>query len=92
MKKKDFIAKVSRKTGFSQRDIDDALHGIFDTIADVIGQGDTINIPNFGRFSGVWMDDKTYINPMTGEEGFSPGHYKPKFKAAQRLRNGMKEV
>lgn len=50
MKKKELIACLAKKSGFTKKDTEIMLDCIFDTIGDLVASGEEVQINGFGAF------------------------------------------
>lgn len=66
------------------------VNAVFDTISDVISNGDAVSINGFGTFTTVYHNEKTGINPQTKESIVIPAAWVPKFKASSKLKSKVK--
>lgn len=63
MNKKEFIAEVSKKVGFTQGDTKLLLNAMIEVLRDTLMGGDFVKIEGFMR---------AYVTGMAAYEGFSP--------------------
>ena len=89
--KKDLIAAIAAKTGYTKKDINVVLDAIFDTIADSIASGDGVKITGFGTFDTTIRKARTGHNPQTGEKIEIPAMTSVKFKPSACLKAKAKE-
>lgn len=83
----DLVRLVSEKTGSTQVSARESIDAVFETITDVMREGEDITIPGFGTFSGKMQAERTCRNPRTGEPIVVPEHIAPAFKANKRLKD-----
>ncbi len=85
MNKKEFIEKVAAK-GHTQKDVREFLEDILETIVEVLEDGDTVHLQNFGTFQSVDTVCRMGRNPRTKEEFEIPASKKPKFKPGAEFK------
>jgi len=69
MKKYDFIQTVAIKTGVTQKQTEQVLQAICDTITNAcIEEMDEVNIPGFGKFKPKVSAARIALNPKTQEK------------------------
>ena len=68
MIKSDLVLKIAeRNPHLYQRDVENIVNAILDTIADALARGDRVELRGFGAFSVKRRDAHTGRNPRTGE-------------------------
>ncbi len=92
MTKLELVKKVSEKTGKSQRDMNVAVDTIFETIKEVLENGDKITFIGFGTFEVVERAARETRNPKTGEKLMIDACKAPKFKASKALKETIKKM
>lgn len=90
MKKQDLINMVAEMTGGTKTQADDIVNGLFDTIAQEMAKGNSVDIAGFGKFEGKMRNARTARNPRTGEAVEVPAQKVPKFRAAKGLKDTVK--
>ncbi len=68
MTKKDIVLKVASDTGLKQLDVKRVVQKTLDTIIAALGQGQTVELRNFGIFKVKARKGRTGRNPRTGEK------------------------
>lgn len=66
MKKREFIDRVSVKTGLTKRDSARAMDAVFQTLAQVLAQGGRLRVHEFGVFDTRMRAPRRVRNPNTG--------------------------
>ncbi len=89
MNKTELTKKISADMKITKKDAGIAVDAILETITDVVGTRQKVQIPGFGTFDV--RDRKSYIgrNPKSGEEIEIQSVSVPIFKASRRLRNNI---
>ena len=90
MNKLDIVKTVSKKTGFSQKDVSEVSDCIFNTLADGLVDGNDINIANFGKFVLQTRSAREGINPKTLSKIQIPESRVVKFKPSVNLKTAVK--
>lgn len=89
MNKKDLINEIYYKYGFKKKDIKEIVEATFDTIIDLLADGQKISINNFGTFSVEDYKSRSVIMPTSHEIIKIQQHKIPKFKAGKRLKESV---
>lgn len=89
MQKRQFIDRVAAKTGMTKRDSERTMDAIFQTLAEVLEEGDRIQINKFGVFQTKRRAPRMARNPYTGETRPLPAATALAFKAAPALRERL---
>ena len=88
MIKSELITKLSqRMTHLSEKDVNDSVNEVIDTMSDTLGSGGRIEIRGFGSFSLHYCPPRKAHNPRTGIKLQTQGKYKPHFKPGKELRD-----
>ena len=87
MNRKDFIKKVSEKSGLTQKDAREVVPAIFDVIMDVLREGDEICPAQGIRFTTHHMAGRTGRNPSTGEPMPIAPRNIPKVKFSKTIKD-----
>src|SRR3954452_6343030 len=68
MIKSELVLKIAEQNPhLYQRDVENIVNAILDTIADELARGDRVELRGFGAFSIKRRDARTGRNPRTGE-------------------------
>ena len=68
MIKSELVLKIAEQNPhLYQRDVENIVNAILDTIADALSRGDRVELRGFGAFSVKRRDARTGRNPRTGE-------------------------
>ena len=94
MIKSELVLKIAEQNPhLYQRDVENIVNAILDTIADALARGDRVELRGFGAFSVKKRDARTGRNPRTGEsvsisEKVVPGVQDRQGNAAAAQRSG----
>ena len=90
MTKQEFIAKVSDRSGLSNRDAGKAVDAFMEVVTEGLKSGDSINFTGFGKFSAAARAARQGVNPRTGERVQIAATTVPKFTAGSQLKQALK--
>lgn len=74
-----------------QRDIENIVNAILDTIVDALANGDRVELRGFGAFSVKTRDARNGRNPRTGELVSVDEKVIPVFKTGKEMRLRLNE-
>jgi integration host factor subunit beta len=87
MIKSDLVLKIAEQNPhLYQRDVENIVNAILDTIADALARGDRVELRGFGAFSVKRRDARTARNPRTGETVLVSEKVIPVFKTGKEMR------
>jgi len=87
MNKKEFVEKLSKQTGLSQKDARSALDTTLDLIVTTCKKKDKVTFTGFGTFESRKLKGTQRINPRTGERFKVPSKSVPKFRAGKAFKD-----
>ena len=90
MNKKELINVVAETAGLSKKDVTVVVDAVFDTIAEALKKGESVNISGHGKYEVRERAARKGRNPQTGEEMEIPASKVPAFKPAKSLRDAVK--
>lgn len=88
--KSELVREVSEKTNLTQKDVNDALAVVLDTIKSELASGESVQLIGFGSFVVRDRAARKGRNPQTGEEITIPATKAPAFKAGKALKDAVK--
>lgn len=91
MNKHDFTVRLSEELDETQVATKTILETTLQTIADVLAEGDSVEIMGFGKFVVVGREARKGRNPKTGEEIDIPAKNAIKFVPASALKDAVNE-
>jgi integration host factor subunit beta len=87
MIKSELVLKIAEQNPhLYQRDVENIVNAILDTIADALARGDRVELRGFGAFSVKKRDARTGRNPRTGEAVPVSEKVIPVFKTGKEMR------
>ena len=89
MNKTELVAKVSEKTEYSQKSVDEIVKATLEAIQESLASGESVNFVGFGVFSVADRAAREGKNPATGEKIKIPATKVPKFKAGKALKDAL---
>lgn len=90
MRKSDIAAQVASRTSLTKAQAKSTVNAVFEVIRDALGNGDTVSVTGFGRFSTKSRPARTGRNPRTGESVAIATSKAPSFKAGKALRDRVR--
>ena len=93
MIKSELVLKIAEQNPhLYQRDVENIVNAILDTIADALARGDRVELRGFGAFSVKKRDARTGRNPRTGETVAVQEKVIPVFKTGKEMRIRLNEA
>lgn len=90
MIKSELVLKLAEQNPhLYQRDVENIVNAILDTIADALARGDRVELRGFGAFSVKRRDARTGRNPRTGESVSISEKVVPVFKTGKEMRQRL---
>lgn len=90
MIKSELVLKIAEQNPhLYQRDVENIVNAILDTIADALARGDRVELRGFGAFSVKKRDARTGRNPRTGESVEISEKVVPVFKTGKEMRQRL---
>lgn len=87
MNKKEFLKVVADKMGKTQKEVEEILDVVIETIKESLVSGDIVNFAGFGKFEVSERSERNGINPKTKESILIPASKAAKFKPAKALKD-----
>ncbi len=90
MLKSELIEKIAEQNPhLYQRDIENIVNAILDTITNALARGDRVELRGFGAFSTRKRDARQGRNPRTGEAVSVNAKRVPYFKPGKEMRERL---
>jgi integration host factor subunit beta len=90
MIKSELVLKLAEQNPhLYQRDVENIVNAILDTIADALARGDRVELRGFGAFSVKKRDARTGRNPRTGASVSISEKVVPVFKTGKEMRQRL---
>ena len=90
MIKSELVLKLAEQNPhLYQRDVENIVNAILDTIADALTRGDRVELRGFGAFAVKKRDARTGRNPRTGEAVSVSEKVVPVFKTGKEMRQRL---
>ena len=95
MNNKEFIAALSKKSGFSLEDTQKLVRGVLDAMYANFEEGEAVSITNFGSFEVKKRLERMIVNPQTRQKMLVPPklvlNFKPFSSVKKTLKKGGEE-
>jgi integration host factor subunit beta len=93
MIKSELVLKIAEQNPhLYQRDVENIVNAILDTIGDALSRGDRVELRGFGAFSVKKRDARSGRNPRTGETVSVSEKVIPVFKTGKEMRVRLNAV
>ncbi|MFN3227096.1 MAG: integration host factor subunit beta [Hyphomicrobiales bacterium] len=90
MIKSELIQRITeRNPHLYQRDIENVVGAILDTVSDALARGDRVELRGFGAFSVKHRPARIGRNPRTGEQVQVDAKAVPFFKTGKEMRQRL---
>ncbi|RPH95927.1 HU family DNA-binding protein [candidate division KSB1 bacterium] len=86
MTREELTVAVAAKTGITREFSSEVVTAVFETIADIIRDGDKVTVTDFGTFFLGQRAARQGRNPRTGEKIEIPARKVPRFTPAKKLK------
>jgi integration host factor subunit beta len=90
MIKSELVSKLTEQNPhLYQRDIEQVINAILDTITDALAQGGRVELRGFGTFTAKKREPRTGRNPRTGEAVSISEKVAPVFRTGKEMRHRL---
>ncbi len=91
MNKGELISKIAEETGITQRQVDQVVTAILDTITSEVAGGGKVTLAGFGTFERRHRKARVGRNPQTGAEIQIGASNVPAFSAGKQFKETVKK-
>ena len=85
----EFIDRISKKSGYTKKDLFDILDSMIEVVYDVVKSGEELKIAGLGTLYSIDGPAVSY-NPATGERGEKVPQKLVKFKVGEKLKHACR--
>ena len=89
MQKRQFIDRVAAKTGLTKKDNARVMDAVFETLGEILVQGDRLVVSGFGAFNTVHRAGRRARNPQTGSSVAVPPGKTAVFRPSPAFRERL---
>ena len=89
MNKSELLAKLAEDTGLKKGDAEKFLDSFVSTVKEVIASGDKLQLVGFGTFEAKEREERTGVNPATGEKITIAACMIPAFKPGKGFKEEL---
>jgi DNA-binding protein HU-beta len=89
MNKEELIQEVAKKTKISQKQVDEVLVSIMETVVKTVSKGKKVTLIGFGTFEPRKRAARTGRNPQTGKELVIAAKTVPAFSAGKKFKEAL---
>lgn len=90
MNKTELVEIVSKRTGLTKKDSENAVAAVLDGITDSMAKGEKVQLVGFGTFEVRERKEREGRNPSTGEAIKIAAQKVPAFKPGTALKDKVK--
>ncbi len=91
MNNKEYIAELSRMTGYSQENTQRMVRCVVEQMALQFDEGENVVVPDFGTFETKNRMERIVANPSTGQKMMVPPKIVLNFRPAMAVKIKMKK-
>ena len=92
LNKPDFIALMAERCDMTKKDATEAYENTFGVLAEVLGEGNEVAIPDLGRFKIAERPARTARNPRTGETVDVPAKKTMKLQLSKGIKEAVAQL
>lgn len=90
MNNKEFIAELSRRTGYSNKDTTLLVSSVLNFMVQELQEGNTVSLQNFGTFEVKKKMERITFNPTTQQRLLIPPRLVLSYKPSNTLKEKFK--
>lgn len=87
MNNKEFIAELSRRMGYTNKDAAKMTASVVELMSEQLQEGNQVTVPGFGTFEVKKKQERVSVNPLTKQRWLIP----PKLVLAFKPNTTLKE-
>lgn len=87
MNKKELVAAVAEKSGFTKKDTAIVVDAFIDAVVEALAKREDVKLSGFGTFTTVDRAPRECRNPQTGETMMSEAKVAPKMKFSKAVKD-----
>lgn len=91
MNNKEFIAELSRLSGYTQTDTQKLVNTVIDTMSQTLEKGDTVSVSNFGTFEVKKRLERIVVNPASKQRMLVPPKLIINFRPTAFIKDKLKK-
>ena len=92
MTNKELIAELSKRLGWTQGKVSDALDTTVSVINTNLANTNTITVQGFGVFETRKMQERVSVNPVSKKRFLIPPKIVPAFRPSQSIKDQLKNL
>ena len=89
MNKEELVQEVAKKTKISQKQVEETLSTLVETIVKTVSKGKKVTLIGFGTFEPRKRAARTGRNPQTGKELKIAAKTVPAFSAGKKFKDAV---
>lgn len=89
MNKKELIAAMAEKAGFTKKDTGIVLDAFIEAVTEALARHEDVKLAGFGTFTTVERAPRECRNPQTGETFMSEAKTAPKLKFGKAVKDAV---
>lgn len=89
MNKKELIAAIAEKAGFTKKDTGIVLEAFIDVVVEALARREDVKLVGFGTFTTAERSPRECRNPQTGETFMSEAKVAPKLKFGKAVKDAV---
>ncbi len=90
MNNKEFIAELSRRTGYSTKEATTLITAVVTEMSHQLGEDNQISLQGFGTFEVKKKLEHVVVNPSTRQRMLIPPKMEIKFKPSSTIKDKLK--
>lgn len=87
MNKKELVAAVAEKSGFTKKDTAIVVDAFIDAVVEALAKREDVKLAGFGTFTTVDRNPRQCRNPQTGDVIMTEAKVAPKLKFSKSVKD-----